>query len=339
MTEENPNPKSNFGERLELALRTFIRGLLRLLLIVIVAIGIGLAFYYGVPYLYRQFILPVQTNTAQLQEIQASQAQTNQQVNQRLEQLQSRLTALENQGTLDTEAIAELRTRLSMAEQSLEDQAATLARLDELQARLNQLQQQVDYNKIDSDLLAQEVHATASPYTLLSFDVQMIKVMELISHGRLYLIHNNLGLAREDIFAAQQLLVSLQAIAPTDQLALLTALIKRMDLVVGNLPGAPVLAADDLEIAWKMLVIGQSGGTDLFIEPTLSPADNPTPTLIPTSTAWVTPTPSLTPFETPTAISTATATLPADTTLTPTPIEAATLPATATPTLTPTPGA
>jgi hypothetical protein len=78
----------------------------------------------------------------------------------------------------------------------------------------------------------------------------------MLSRARLYLYESNFGLARLDVQAARDLLLSLQSDIATDKEAALGEVITRLDLALGNLPDFPVIAADDLNIAWQLLVNG-----------------------------------------------------------------------------------
>jgi hypothetical protein len=76
------------------------------------------------------------------------------------------------------------------------------------------------------------------------------------------------------------------------QQATLDEIIQRLDLALEYLPQTPILAAEDLEVAWQLLKIGlpESPSEDIDLQPTATPeastaeplAENtPTPTPIP----------------------------------------------------------
>lgn len=302
--QDDPQAKPDFGERIELALSVFIRAFIRLLIFLVVGACIGLAIYYGFPYLYRQFILPVQTNTTRLQEVEAQQTANNQALNQRLDQLQTRLATLEQQHTQDKETIADLQSRLGSVESSVSDQSAALKRLDQLQTQIDQLNQQLAQNEADTSTLSKALQANDSPLASLQWEVKTLRAMELLNRSRLFLIENNLGLAQADIQAARQILSDPQALVPADQQAGLKSLLSRLDLVLSSLPASPVTAADDLEIAWRQLAAGLANNPDAAFSAILGSAATPTSATTPSLEASLISTPVFT--DTPAQLSTPT---------------------------------
>ena len=57
---ENPKSSQPSRSRLGHAVTTFLRSLL----ILVIISGVAAAIYFGTPYLYNKFILPVESNTA-----------------------------------------------------------------------------------------------------------------------------------------------------------------------------------------------------------------------------------------------------------------------------------
>jgi hypothetical protein len=342
MSNDKTSPPSpSFGERLGMAFMAFLKALIRLLAILIMAVILGILLFYAVPLLYRTYIQPIQTSITHLQDAQALQDQTNQQMLQRLSDVQGRIDGLEVQADTDKQTINELQTSLDGAastqqaglDQIKSTQAAVDARITKLTSELASLDQKranlenaLNQNTDHLQALATQIRSEDAPVETLRRELQLVKAMELLTRSRLFLIGNNIGLAQQDIQSAQALLQSLQQSVLPFQTDALSAIISRLNLALENLPDAPILAADDLEIAWQLLEKGLPG------EPTLAsfPTGTPTPTieitltLTTTQTTLFTPitvTPaSATPSPTPTktAIITRTPTvLPA--TLTPTP--------------------
>lgn len=308
-----PTSSPSFGQRFEMALHVFFKALLRLLILAMVIGLVGFGIYYGLPYLYQQFILPVQANTNQLITVKTQQASAEQASRLQIEQLQSRLLTLENQHGVDQETISEIQTRLDTDEKTLQETTAALKKLDDLQSQIDQIQQKAS---TDADLVTaieKQLNANDAPLAALEREVILVKAMEFLNRSRLYLLQNNAGLAAGDVQAARGLLASLQDTTPEEEKPALTVLLARVDLALSSLPFSPVIAADDLEIAWRLLVQGlKPQPTPTLVEGLPFPV-TPTPTELPTATATpaavslVTPTPTsvnLTP--TPTATRTAT---------------------------------
>jgi hypothetical protein len=93
-------------------------------------------------------------------------------------------------------------------------------------------------------------------------------------------------LAAGELQAASALLLNLQQQAPVYQQAALDGIIQRLSIAAGNLPARPVLAAEDLEIAWQLLQAGLPGGQGGVLPAAETPASpdleiTPTPTPVP----------------------------------------------------------
>jgi hypothetical protein len=99
---------------------------------------------------------------------------------------------------------------------------------------------------------------------------------------------SNFGLARQDVQIGRDLLVDLRRSATGSPANNLDAVIRRLDLVLSNLPSFPVAASDDLDIAWQILVTGMPPVVDEAA--TAVPADS----LSATPAAMITPTPQQT---------------------------------------------
>jgi hypothetical protein len=101
----------SFFSRLGKALASFIRALIRLILIVALIVIIGAGLYYGLPYINRTFIAPVEQNTFELRE------------------LQSQVNDMQTQ-------VAEMTGRLESIDDSVEAHSASLEKLEGMQATL-----------------------------------------------------------------------------------------------------------------------------------------------------------------------------------------------------------
>lgn len=238
----------SFLQRLGRAFKSFLIALLKLIMLAILFVAVGAMFYYGLPYLQRTFIAPVEENTAQIQT------------------MESEIAALRSQ-------LDEMNTRISLLEGSAQAHTVSIEKLGEMQTKLEaQLQENNDAVLLE-----------------LKHEVMFARALDILARGRLYLAQSNFGLAKTDVQTARDLLAELNA-EKNDEV--LNKAIERLDLALGNLPGLPVVASGDLEIAWQILISGNA------------PASTATPTPFPTETA--TPTPSaedstLTPTAFPTA--------------------------------------
>ncbi len=217
-----------FGERV----RRFFNLFLRLISWVIIFTIFGAALYYGLPLLYHRFVAPVQQNTAQMLELQSQQEQTQQE----LAGLQSRLETIETAQSQSAESSTQLDNRVSKLETEIDARIQSLAGLEKVQAELQ------EQNKVASAELDRQIN--------------LMKAMELLSRARLFMYQSNFGLARQDVQMAHDLLKEIQPDAQETLADELDAVIRRLELTLSNLPNFPVAASDDLDIAWQILLSG-----------------------------------------------------------------------------------
>ena len=258
-----------FGQRI----RLFFNFLLRLIMTLIIVGAIGVGLYFILPLLYHNYILPVQENTAQLQQLHNQQLQSEQAV----ADLQTRLTALEAEQARQVESFTSLDKRVSDIETEISARTQSLAALEEMQAML---QSQYEASNVE-----------------LARQINLLKGMELLSRARLFMYQSNFGLAKQDVQSALDLLATVQPEAPESLANDLNAVILRLELALANLPDFPVAASDDLDIAWQILLGGLPQAQTLVggatPTPEVMPIPNPETTV--TSTPQMTITPTATP--------------------------------------------
>ncbi len=203
------------------AFRRFVRAFFRVLLWLVVIAGIvgaaGAAFYYGVPYIQRTFIDPLNANTSQIDEIASQQAEDLAALDEKIAALETQLSQFESDLTAKDERIAQLESDLA----DLED--SSLAGQEDLTAQLRE-------------------------ETMIAYS------LELIDRARLYLSQSNFGLARIDITVARERLSGMVSGVDGARKTQLTNVIDRLDMAINLLPDYPVVAANDLEIAWLLLI-------------------------------------------------------------------------------------
>lgn len=259
-------PPAPAGPTMGQRVRRFFELLLRLISWVIIFTIFGAALYYGVPLLYQRFVVPVEQNTVQVAELQAQQ----QQLEQQLAALQEQLGTLESGQGETSQSLSEIDARLNELETSIDSHTKSLATLDEMQSEL-QKQNELTSSELESQ-------------------IDLFKSMELLSRARLYMYQSNFGLAKADVQAARDVLIDVE---PTTDISLTTdldAVIRRLDLVLSNLPSFPVAASDDLDIAWQILITGMPPvNTEATAIPAGTISSTPAPTIA--ATLQATPTP------------------------------------------------
>jgi chromosome segregation ATPase len=117
-----------------------LRFLLRLLFVLVVGALVGVGLYYGVPWVYRSLVVPVQENTVRLAALEQSLAQEQTRLQsenlaqqERIAALEAELTALREQSAVYAQEIEEggtqiqqLDGRMTQAEEDLTAQQDTL---------------------------------------------------------------------------------------------------------------------------------------------------------------------------------------------------------------------
>lgn len=283
-------------------LARFLRFLVRLIFVVILGTLLGIGIFYAVPWLYRTYLQPIEQSVNQLEDFQASQEQTNQRLERRINDYQGRLDALalrvdtlkqeasELQSTLD-QAVGDqqvLQEKIDSLQSGNEEQLSGLqaeleavnTSLEDLESRASQLQEDLSKAEANLQTVQDVMLAQDTPVAALRRELVLVRVMEYLTRSRIFLVENNLGTAAQDIEAARDLLAGLEALVPEYQQEALAAIQERVDQALEQLADQPVLAAQDLEVAWQLLQQGLPGEPP--IEPasggTAEPAPTPSPT-------------------------------------------------------------
>ncbi len=132
MTYQQPTSKPS-GSPVLRAIGGFFRFLIRLLFVLIVGALVGLGLYYGVPWVYRSLVQPVQQNTARVTALEQRMAQEqarlqdeNLALQERIATLEAEMTALEEKSAVQAqeiegtvEQIQQLERRTTQAEEDL----------------------------------------------------------------------------------------------------------------------------------------------------------------------------------------------------------------------------
>jgi hypothetical protein len=256
-----------FGSRLGRAFVNFLRFLLILFIIFAVLAGIGAAIYFGLPYLNEKYVVPVEQNTALISQLATEQRGDVQNLKTQISDLQRQSADLQKQ-------VAAAELRAADLEKSLAAHTETLTKLEKMQSVLDQAAA-----KQRDSLLVELKH-----------QVMLTRAIEILSRGRLYLSQSNFGMAKVDVQSARNLLAALKADVPDYQVKTLDTVLARLDLALGNLPDFPVIAVDDVEIAWNLLIAGLPESAEAAAA---TPQPISTPTLTPTLAASPTPAPTL----------------------------------------------
>jgi chromosome segregation ATPase len=200
---------------------------------------------------------------------------SQQRINEQLAAVQTQQAGAVSGEAQLTGQIADLGTRLGALEVEIANHTTSLTALDKMQSTL-----ETDNKQINSTLDRQ---------------IKLLKGMELLSRARLFLYQSNFGLAKQDIQSARAIFAAMQTSAPELESKDLAEVVNRLDLAIARLPEFPVVASDDLDIAWQLLLQGipqiptMTATFTVTPEPTVTLGATVTPASSATPTATATP--------------------------------------------------
>jgi hypothetical protein len=256
--------------------------LLRLILVLVAGCLVGAVIYFAasgwVPYLDQRIFQPIDTNQALVQELKATQ------------------NALEIQ-------ISSLQATVDGNQSEIESDIA--ATLDQLSEDVVYMQSEVDNNTYFGGTLAPAMIATVSArqdsnsknLSALATaqmrdsgnrqELELLRTLELLTWAHQYILHDNYGLAENELEAARENLSYMITRVPPKQRVVVLEMLNLVDQCIADLPSRPAVAAEKLQLAWHMGVTEfpyessyDQGGTVTptpYITPTTS-TSTPTPT-------------------------------------------------------------
>ena len=242
---EVPNELS-FGKR-------FLRFLLRLFVVVIIGVALGIGAYYGLPALYRDFIEPIQSNSDRIAALEESVARVQVDFREKNAMIVSDLAGVEGELAQQREDLSELTvgeeglvSRVTDIEQAMEENELLSNRIEDLEESQRAL-------VVRFDALEESIGDREIPYERLATQLQLLRVMELVTRARLWMMQGNLGEASEDITFAKDVLEALEIDDGDEETLIL--IVDRLDQVLLEISLNPIIAADDLEIVWQYLLL------------------------------------------------------------------------------------
>ncbi|MCC6190952.1 MAG: hypothetical protein IT318_18175 [Anaerolineales bacterium] len=244
----------DFWARLSRALGRFFGFLLRLVFVLLLAVTLGAGVYFGVPWAYRALIQPVETHTAQIQElfnrVEGLRSSTEESQNAQNE----RLTALET--GYDAE-----RLRLDAAESEItalsgalaEESAARAALAEQVAALQTQLDEQAAAaGEVSAAVAGLEPAAadTAEQVAALQRQLTLVRLQSDLLRARVQVVAENFGEARAvltvTVSAMQRFLEAPGVFPASAQSALAVRLVSAAALIEAE----PAAALPDLESIW-----------------------------------------------------------------------------------------
>lgn len=226
-----------------------IRVIARMLLSALVGIALGIGVYFGVPALYRQYIEPVRINGERIEDLDQTVSRLQADQSQWAEDANARLAAMEGQLATQAETLATLQADLERVQTELTRQGRQVTGLADLSGQVDELRASLQV--VQAEVAA--LQGNDAPTQRLARQIQLLRAMELLTRARIWLTQNNVGLAGDDVRLAREILAAVAEMAPADE-ADLAPIVARLDLALTDLRSSPVVAADDIEIAWQLLL-------------------------------------------------------------------------------------
>jgi hypothetical protein len=121
---------------------------------------------------------------------------------------------------------------------------------------LEQAKKELDSTGEQLQELQATVDAGELPAEQVRANLQLMRVMNLMTRARLWIEQDNFGLASEDIRAALDLIQPLAAdeISDDESPSQLQQIADQLTLALDAVRTDPVLTEEELEIAWKLLL-------------------------------------------------------------------------------------
>lgn len=233
--------------------RRAFRLLVRLVAAVLLGFGLGVGIYFGAPAMWRAAMEPIEANTARLDQLESELEGLRAAQDNADRSSSAQLAAMEGKAAANGERLSELESQLIELEGSLSEQERQARSVDELAGELEALADELRDLERRLDAL-EEAEQIPDAAVDLGRELQQLRAMELIARARFEILSDNYGLARENVALAQAGLQALMEGAAASDLEALQSVDERLDLAQRSLDENPDLAANDLELAWRLLV-------------------------------------------------------------------------------------
>lgn len=241
------------SERVEKSLgRRLLSFFIRLLLVVLVGAAIGVGAYYGIPALYRDFIQPIQTNTQRVAALEEDLASMRVEIRDRQSTLSTDIANVEGVVALQREDLAALSAQSEGLETRMDQMQTELDGIQSLSESFQEVEGDLDRLSERLDAIEITIEEEDPPIEQIQRQIQLLRVMELVTRARMWIIQDNFGKAMDDLTYAKEALETLDATSDDDSL---TPIIERLDQTLFEISLSPVIAADDLEIVWQLLIL------------------------------------------------------------------------------------
>jgi len=254
MRDDNGAIGSETVERDISPLAQVIRVIFRVFLVSLIGVTLGCAIYFSVQALYRDYVEPMQATLRRIPEIEEELAQDKAIARKQMGQIGERLAEIEGQLAEQGEALAILMVEIDVAQDELEDQDDRIDRLQNMANQVEALSSDLNGMIENMEALETTLSDVELPAQQINIQLRMIRAMTILCKARLWLSEDNLGLAAEEIEIARDLLASMTDVDSIEANGLLEQIIERLNLALADVRTIPIVAADELEVAWKLMI-------------------------------------------------------------------------------------
>jgi len=246
--------RPDFWSRLGNTLGRILGFLLRLIFILLLAVALGAGVYFGLPWVYRALVQPVQTHTAQIQELFNRVEGVRAGVEESQNAQNTRLTTLETANDAQRLQLDAAETEVSDLTTAL---AAETAAREALAAQLTDMQSQLDdqaaaNNDTQSAVaaLAPDTEANTAEAAALKLQLGLLRLENDLLRAHLQINAQNFGDARATLtttVSAMQAFVETPGAFSADTQTTLTI---RLRAAASLIEAEPAAALTDLDSIW-----------------------------------------------------------------------------------------
>jgi capsule polysaccharide export protein KpsE/RkpR len=229
--------------------------LLRLLFVLLLAVGLGAGVYFGLPWVYRALVQPVQAHTSQIQDlynrvegVRAGTEQSQAAQNERLTTLETGSDAARLRLDAAESEVTKLQADLAAAAEARE---ALAAEVTVLQTALAELETSSAAVRAAVNNLQPATDATASEVAGLRHELGLLRLENELLRARVQVVAENLGEARAILtgtVAAMTAFIETPGVfVPSVQATLRVRLVSAAALIEAE----PAAALADLDSIWR----------------------------------------------------------------------------------------
>ncbi len=281
--------KKTFGQKLSAAWRAFWRFMLRLFIAVVIIGGLGAAAYFGIPYLYRTYVQPLQDLQAEVTALKQETADRATQVNQRILAIQDDIQSLRSEQSqladkIDAQEQA-IQTLQSKTDELAKGQAALQLEIEDLSKKIDEATATANDAQTAGEALRASWDEWKASLEQMREQIYVMQVMETLLRARVLLGQHDLGAAQKELSQASAALQWLAENTANTEAPYATA---REQIVLAQkaLPQSPEVALQDIEAAWQLLsTLTPKPASQAEATPSATPSETPTassPTPTPT---------------------------------------------------------